>query len=263
MKGKRGKINLKILIIFITALTLHISFASQKVFGGDFVEDQQGSQGDNSDSSFDPFSDYSEFEEGSEEESDVNFFHNGRFLTVGLLGGYETYTGTYAQLYKPTFGYGVFISYFFDLRFSMQVAYVSADHALDIIDGRTSTEIQGKATLSRFEFDLKYYFNTQNVTKGLSWINPYLLVGMSNYTRTLSYTNTQGYARDTAFGFQAGGGLEFPIMHNHMFFGAQGLYNYVSFPDRGSPVQFSNGTNTGITLQGDILTFMGLLGFNF
>ena len=56
---------------------------------------------------------------------------------------------------------------------------------------------------------------------------------------------------------------EFPLLHNRMFFGAQALYNYVSFPDRGSSLQLSNGTSTGIILNGDILTFMGLLGFNF
>ena len=32
--------------------------------------------------SFDPFSDYSEFDESSDEEADINFFRNGRFLTV-------------------------------------------------------------------------------------------------------------------------------------------------------------------------------------
>ncbi|MFN9068010.1 MAG: hypothetical protein ACK5V3_12335, partial [Bdellovibrionales bacterium] len=39
---------------------------------------------------YDPFSDYSEFDEASDEEADINFFRNGRFLTVGLAAGPQT-----------------------------------------------------------------------------------------------------------------------------------------------------------------------------
>lgn len=36
------------------------------------------------DEAFDPFSDYSEMEQDAEEEADINFFKNGRFLTLGF-----------------------------------------------------------------------------------------------------------------------------------------------------------------------------------
>jgi hypothetical protein len=255
---------LKILIIILIAMIHSVSF-SKKAFAGDFVEDQPGSQSDSTDSSFDPFSDYSEFEEGSEEESDVNFFHNGRFLSLGIFGGYETFTDTYGQLYKPNFAYGVFISYFFDLRFAMQVGYGLSSHSMDIFvgTGANAQEITGTAAMQHFEFDVKYFFNTQNVTKGLGWINPYLIIGVSNYTRTLNYSTVQGFARDTAFGAQGGLGVEIPIMKSRMFIGAQGLYNYISFGDRGSQLQLSTGQTTGITLNGDAITALGIIGFNF
>ena len=231
---------------------------------GDFVEDQNNntSNGANTDSTFDPFSDYSEFEEGSEEEADVNFFHNGRFFTVGLTGGYQTFTDNLGALYKPTFAYGIYISYFFDLRFAFQVAYGLADHSIDIADARTQKEYLGKASLSHFEFDFKYYLNTQNVTKGLAKLNPYIIMGLSNYYRTTTFADYQGYVRDSAYGLQAGLGLEIPIMHNKSFFGVQATYNYIGFPDRGSPIVI-NGQSTNITPNGDAITGVGIIGINF
>src|SRR5207248_682683 len=150
-------------------------------FAGDFVEDTPNSSNSTepTDSTFDPFSDYSEFEEGSEEEADVNFFHNGRFFAVGALAGYESFTDVLGVIYKPNFTYGVFLSYFFDLRFALQVSYVTADHVIDLQTG--GNEYNGKVSLQHFAFDFKYYMNTQNVTRGLAALNPYVLIGFSNY----------------------------------------------------------------------------------
>lgn len=229
---------------------------------GDFVEDQNNSSESGSDSTFDPFSDYSEFEEGSEEEADINFFHNGRFFSLGIIGGYETFTDTLGQLYKPTFNYGLFISYFFDLRFAIQVAYVLADHPVEIINAATSTRYAGKSSLQHFEFDFKYFLNTQNVTRGLAALNPYLLIGFSQYSRTQTYDGFQGFIRDSAFGIQAGVGLEIPIMRNKAFFGVQAAYNYVGFPDEGAPIVIQ-GQATRTTPNGDAVTAVGILGVNF
>src|SRR5207248_2352145 len=101
-----------------------------------------------------------------------------------------------------------------------------------------------------FEFDLKYYLNTQNVTKGLASINPYLMLGFSQYTRQTTFSSppSQGFVRDSSFGFQAGGGVEIPMLKNRAFFGAQALYNYVSWPDRGSAIVI-NGAPTNIFIN--------------
>src|SRR5688572_13060827 len=111
-------------------MTLLLSISlNTSALAADFQEDQPSS--DSGDSTFDPFSDYSEFEEGSEEEADVNFFHNGRFFTVGLAAGHASFTDVLGVLYKPNFTYGLFLSYFFDLRFAIQVSYLTADHAIN------------------------------------------------------------------------------------------------------------------------------------
>ena len=108
----------------------------------------------------------------------------------------------------------------------------------------------------------KYYFNTQNVTKGLGAFNPYLVGGISSYSRRTTFNNSTGYTQDSAFGIQAGCGLEIPFMRNKWYFGIQGLYSFIAFPDRNSPIVIG-GTATNIYPAGDSLSVMGLLGVNF
>lgn len=236
--------------------------------GGDFVEDSSSSGNNNSgesstDSTFDPFSDYSEFEEGSEEEADINFFHNGRLFSVGLVGGYESFTDTLGVLYQPSFAYGVFISYFFDLKLALSVGYYSSTHNINLpVNTGGVNYLTGSAAISRFEFDFKYYLNTQNVTRGLAALNPYLIAGFADYYRTTTFNGTSGYVRDGAFGIQGGLGLEIPMMHNKSYFGIQASYDYIAFPDKGTQITY-NGNSLGIVPQGDALDFLGILGVNF
>lgn len=236
-----------------------------------FAQFEEDSSSGSSDSTFDPFSDYSEFEEGGEEESDINFFHNGRFFTLGAMAGAASFTESYGKLYRPGVYYGAFLAYFFDLRFALQVGYSGSDHALQFIDANTSSATPGKTytgriSLTRWEFNLKYYINTQNISRGLAKINPYLIGGMSKYYRTTTFEAATGSLRDDATGFQGGLGVEFPLMNNRVFLGAQALYHYVSFPDEGRVISFQEGattTNTGISPTGDIFTVSGLIGINF
>lgn len=232
---------------------------SYALAAGDFVEDQP-SGNESGDSTFDPFSDYSEFEEGSEEEADSNFFRNGRFFTIAIAGGYEAFTDVLGQMYKPDMNYGISLTYFFDLKFGFQVGYKGANHGITIID--INNTYRGKVELQQFEFDAKYYFNTQNVTKGLGKFNPYLIGGISTYTRKQTYNGATGFVQDGAFGFQGGAGVEIPFMRNKMYFGLQGTYSFIAFPDRNSPITI-NGTATNIYPSGDSISLMGLIGFNF
>jgi hypothetical protein len=240
-------------------------------FAGDFVEDPSSSNpssnGEGGDSTFDPFSDYSEFEEGSEEEADMNFFHNGRFFSVGFLGGYESFTQNLGVIYAPDFQYGLFLEYFFDLKLAMQLSYAISQHNLTIATGSsTQPNLTGNVSLNRIEFDLKYYLNTQNVTKGLAALNPYLLFGLDSYSRTQTINTAAATAQDSAFGATAGVGLEIPIMHNGAFFGVEATYHYVNWNGANTPITYTNGatsTSTGITPNGDAISLTGILGFSF
>src|SRR5471030_1901258 len=84
------------------------------------------------DDTYDPFADYSEFDEAQEEEADINFFRHGRFVTLGFIGGMRGFTQGMANLYKPAASFGLFLSYFFDLRFALQFSFNTSDHGFTV-----------------------------------------------------------------------------------------------------------------------------------
>jgi hypothetical protein len=215
------------------------------------------------DDTYDPFSDYSEFEESVEEEEDINFFRNGRLLTLGFLGGYRAWTGNLNAIYSGSPGFGLFLSYFFDLRFALQIGYLTSDHTM-VVKGVPGTEtVQGSVSASDVSFLLKYYFNTQNVTRGLADLNPYMVAGFSQIYRTITVSGVDGAAKDSAFGFNVGAGLEIPMMRNKMFFGLQGNYQIINFADEGTVIRDANDAKTGVTPNGDSWLVIGVLGVNF
>jgi hypothetical protein len=218
------------------------------------------------DDSYDPFADYSEFEEASDEEADINFFRNGRFFTIGLGLGYRRFTNVMGEIYAPGTSFGGFLTYFFDLRFGLQVGYTVGDHALEI-KAPTQT-FRGTINLTSTSFHLKYFLSSQNVTRGLSSVNPYFIGGFSQNYRTFRVSGTDAYARDGALGFDAGVGAEVPLMRNKMFVGIQVLYQIVNFSDENSEIAFRDSASgstvqTGIYPRGDIFSGSLILGINF
>ena len=213
--------------------------------------------------SYDPFADYSEFEESMDEEEDLNFFRNGRLVTMGFIFGYRGWTDVLGQIYTGSPTFGLFLSYFFDLRFAMQFGYMQSDHQLFVPARNGADAIQGSVNVSDISFLLKYYFNTQNVTRGLADLNPYVVGGFSQIYRTAVVTGNDKFAKDSAFGFDAGAGLEIPMMRNKMYFGAQLMYQLVNFADEGRVIQDANDKLTGVSPKGDTWNFLGVLGINF
>lgn len=216
------------------------------------------------DDAYDPFADYSEFDEAVEEEEDLNFFRNGRLLTLGFIGGYRGFTGTLNKIYSSNMSFGLFLCYFFDLRFALQFGFLTSDHTLTVSSPTSSfTTIRGNVSLTELAFNLKYYFNTQNVTRGLADLNPYLLGGFSQIYRTTTVSGETDYGKDSAFAFNLGAGIEIPMMRNKMFFGLQGMYQYVMFPDEAKVMVDTDSVSTGISPAGDTFTVLGILGVNF
>jgi opacity protein-like surface antigen len=210
---------------------------------------------------YDPFIDYSEYEEANEEEADINFFRNGRFLTMGFSVGQRMFTEGMADHLKQDVAFGLFLSYFFDLRFALQFGYLTGSHALKF--DTTSGQVTGTADMSSINVDIKYYVNTQNVTKGLASFNPYFLGGISSVNREvtaqLNNVAVSDIVSDRATGFDVGAGIEFPMMRNKMYFGGQALYQLVSFKDEN---QILTGT-TNKYMNGDLITLTAILGVNF
>jgi hypothetical protein len=216
-----------------------------------------------SDDSYDPFADYSEFDEASEEEADVNFFRNGRFLTAGLAGGMRSYTGNLSKLYDPAPTFGVYLSYFFDLRLAFQFGFLTGDHDFTLDLNDPTKNLNGNVSLTMLSGDLKYYFNTQNVTRGLADLNPYLLGGFSQVYRTTTVAGSAGFGKEATMGVNLGAGLEVPLWRRKAYFGIQGVYRYISFEDENQFLRDKNGDPTDATPSGDSFDVIGILGLNF
>jgi hypothetical protein len=205
--------------------------------------------------SFDPFIDYSEFEVASEEEADVNFFRNGRFLTLALPLMQTSFTDTMGQLFSPGLSAGLSISYFFDLRFALQIQLLNSSHAYSDPEGSTGTAKMNSTLISA-----KYFFNMQNVTKGLANWNPYIIGGMTQAYRRLSRSgSTGGYAQDGASGFHIGGGVEIPIASNKMYIATEVRYTLITFPDENQTIS----DTSSFKASGDPLEYGIALGVNF
>lgn len=209
---------------------------------------------------YDPFADYSEFDEATDEEADIYFFKNGRFFSIGLIGGYQILTDTYGQIYENTPDFGLSLTYFFDLRLAMQVSYLTGDHHFNFMAG--SDRYTGTLTISGFSFDLKYYLNVQNVTKGISDFNPYIFGGLSQLSRELRRSDADGTGKDSSTAFEIGIGTEFPLAKNKYHFGLETSYQYVNFGDKGTLLTV-DGTQTNIRLDGNIIRVQAIIGFNF
>ncbi len=214
---------------------------------------------------YDPFADYSEFEENSQEEADINFFRNGRFFNVAILMGGRMLTGGMADFIDPSPSPGLAMTYWFNLRLALQFSYTYSQHILGPINsGRTNAVnepiiFQGNMSVNSLAFDLKYYFNTNNVTRGLADLNPYLLLGFSQNTRNFSLVDEQQVAKDDGAGLDIGFGIEIPISRNELFVGFQFVYTYVNFATENQPYQ----TIPPIFLDGDLMNAHIVFGFNF
>lgn len=214
------------------------------------------------DDTYDPFTDYSDYEATSEEEADINFFKNGRMLTLGLTGGYRNFTGNFSDIYGGGTSFGLFLSYFFDLRFALQFGFNTGDHSL-IIPTPSGT-LNGNLGVTDLTINLKYYLNTQNVTKGLGKLNPYFLFGMSQIQRTTTLPSTSGgvYGKDSTNGLTLGGGIEIPAMRNKMYYGFQLAYTFATFSDENTQIVINN-VQTGVIPGGDPYLMSIILGVNF
>ncbi len=226
------------------------------------------------DDQYDPFADFSEFEDDEQQRKDIEFFESGRLLTFGFLGGYRSWTDSNSQLFESAPAFGLFLTYFFDLRFGMQVSFLTGDHYMAFPASRDGVNpaVPGNNSLTSLNIDLKYYFNTQNVTRGLAILNPYILAGFSQNYRTITLVDQDAFNKETAFGANFALGIEIPIMDGKLFLGGQGMYRLVNFPDEGQELintRVDGGTGlpdprrTGIITRGDVVEFLGVMGINF
>lgn len=210
---------------------------------------------------YDPFSDYSEFEESEDEEADINFFRNGRLFNMGMIVGSRSFTDVASKIYRPSSAFGLFATYFFDLRFALQFSFTTGDHVFAIVHPEGS--VSGNLSITSTSFNVKYYFNTQNVTRGLASLNPYIIGGFSQFNRTFTIIGDDTFGRDASSGSSLGLGLEIPMLRNKMYLGVEGSYYMVNFPNENQEIIINNTIHTGIYPRGDLYTIYGIIGINF
>lgn len=218
---------------------------------------------------YDPFSDYSEFDESTEEEADINFFKNGRFVSIAAQVGHRAFTENLAKAYRPAVAFGFNLNYFFDLRLALSLGYQMGDHGVQFKTVATTPNIyDGTVSLSTIDLNFKYYLNTQNVTKGLADLNPYFLGGLSQVSRTFNLSSRNGAVIPTGTervtGLNVGAGIEIPMLRRKAFLGLQGAYHAVTFTDETKGF-IDEGTAVPLeyTMNGDYYDVMVLIGMNF
>ena len=225
------------------------------------------------DDQYDPFADFSEFEDDEQQRKDIEFFESGRLLTLGFVGGQRSWTDNNEQLFEAAPAFGLFLTYFFDLRFGMQVSFLTGDHYMSYPASKDGLHpaVPGNNSFTSLSIDIKYYFNTQNVTRGLAMLNPYVLAGFSQNYRTVTLVDQDVFNKETAFGANFALGIEIPVMDGKLFIGGQGLYRFVNFPDEGQELINTRVDNSGVPVskprgfvtRGDVVEFLGVMGINF
>ncbi|MDB2426233.1 outer membrane beta-barrel protein [bacterium] len=210
--------------------------------------------------SYDPFADYSEFQETGDEEADINFFRNGRFFVLGFLVGQRMFTSKLATVKDPGVEFGFFISYFFNMRFALEFAYTTSSHnfGATISTGKATTTVG----MNSLDINMKYFLNTQNLSRGLASFNPYVIGGIGSITRTNGDAATFEFASESLIGARFGGGLEFPILRDDVYIGAQATYELISFANENQEL-IIDGESTGIKPTGDAISILMTMGINF
>lgn len=188
-----------------------------------------------------PFTEFGEFSEAADEEADAKFMAHGRSHGVSLGLGFEGVTGNRGAVYEGGFPMvDVKLHYWFDFNFAMDLNLYFASHSFTggASDGET------EVNLTHVGIDIKYYFDTKNLSAPITFANPYLIAGFGSYTQVKSTTEVNSTeASDTGLGLAFGAGLEFAVSPKKCYLELEGRYHIVSFKDRFSSDFKSVGIN--------------------
>jgi hypothetical protein len=212
-------------------------------------------QSEEEDFSGTPFTEYGEFNESQSEEADNRFFQNGRFFGVSLGVGMQTVDGARGALWQGGFPMVDFkVHYWFDFNFALDLGFFTAQHYFN-----TTALNAGHVDVNLLHVgvDLKYYFDTKNLSAPISFVNPYLILGGGAYTKTQNSNTQQTQDVDTSVGICAGAGLEFVISPRRAYFEIEGKTHIVTYRDTFTTVYQSVGlanmTGNFYTLSGSVL----------
>ncbi len=184
-----------------------------------------------------PFTEYGEFNQSHDEESDALFFQFGRFFGLSLGLGIQAVDGNRGLLWQGGFPLVDFkVHYWFDLNLALNMSFYTVNHFFVTGSGQTNV------SMFKAGLDLKYYFNTKNLSAAISFASPYILGGVGSYNKA-EYAPTVGSAPTSlsSVGVALGGGLEFTLFPKKTYLEVEGKFNYVPFYDSGSSIYAAAG----------------------
>lgn len=202
-----------------------------------------------------PFTEYGEFNTEEDEEADTKFFQYGRFFGISLGLGVEGATGNRGGLWQGGFPLIDFkLHYWFDFNLAMDMGFYVVPHFYETnVGGLGHVDVN----MSRLGVDLKYYFDTKNLTSTISFSNPFILMGVGSYSKTENSVLAPGPNSDSGVGIGFGGGLEFAIKPRSAYFQVEGKVHIVKFKDTFTQTFASSGiadlTGLFYTVTGNIL----------
>lgn len=176
-----------------------------------------------------PFSNYVPFADEADIDEEEHFMYFGKFFGVGLGSGAQVFTGGIGQVYNTSLPvFDLRLIYFFNFRLALQMGLGLAKHGYILDESNIGTV---DVNMLRFNFDLKYYFNTVDFSAGLTAMNPYIVGGYSVINRTQNFVNQVRSVKDTAPVISGGGGVELEISPRAASIGFEFRAHQVFFPD--------------------------------
>ncbi len=205
-----------------------------------------------------PFTAYGEFNEDIEEAEDTRYFQYGRFYGISLGLGFESVSGNRGLLWQGGFPtIGLKVNYWFDFNVALDLGFTSASHFFDIQADNNLVNI----SFVRVGLDVKYYFDTKNLSAALSFANPHLLLGFGAFTKSESSNVDESVDVETSVGLSGGFGIEFTIKPRKVYLVFEGKGHFASFKDTFT-TRFRS--NAGLQdLTGQWFTLMGYIMFTY
>lgn len=184
-----------------------------------------------------PYADYASFNEDTEEADYARFLQFGRFFGLSAGFGYHSATGNRGLLWNGGFPMvDLRVHYWFDFQFALDIAFSTASHSFDATSVGTVN-----VSMTYFGVDLKYYFNTANLSAPFTFASPYVILGGGSFSKTEAVTTSNFSEPDSAFGFLAGAGLEFLLAPKKSYFLLEARLYSVGFKDQFSSAPAGSG----------------------
>ncbi len=217
-------------ILLATGTALGVAGGHRSAFAADSAAGKQSDRTllpEEEDYSGTPFTEYGEFNEEKEETADTTFFQHGRFFGASLGLGFQGVTGNRGLLWQGGFPViDLKVHYWFDFNVALDMGLWFVKHNYEYQGERT------QVSMNNLGINVKYYFDTKNLSAPISFANPYILAGVGSVSKTeTSEKDSESSDPDSAFAIGGGAGLEFAIRPKKVYFSVEGKVWYASFKD--------------------------------